>query len=431
MSRHKPISTKIKNIVIVVLLVSAVFLGWKSRLFGNFSARTNDVLDWFGSVGAGGDDTGQAAQFTEASKPMCIVVTNAERDHYGVKYDLDELGVLYGKTVLVFSEALGSASAAGQVSREVWEKALKSQSVYFEYLSPVKLSVLAGWYGSEITGDWGDFSVRRLCVVDGGDQNRLFFMDEDTGDTYAADTMPSGRIADLAVSSGINSALFAFDVNGGYESPGRYTLLLLDDASHPVVNAVNPLANEDTLNQVLLNLGRGEHDKSSYTDWEGTHFISEGFTILLTSDGTFVYQRTDTPSDSAAETGESEAIELARRQIAKTIAVTCGVDAAVYFNSIEKKPDGGYEVCFSYVVAGGVVHLYADGHAASVTVKDGAVSEMVLYFRNYTVTNETAQLLTEIQAAAASGGTFRLCYPDNGGEDPLNPIWIDAGTRES
>ncbi len=53
-----------------------------------------------------------------------------------------------------------------------------------------------------------------------------------------------------------------------------------------------------------------------------------------------------------------------------------------------------------------------------MTVKDGAVAEMVLYFRNYTVTNETAQLLPEILAAAASGGTFRLCYPDNGGEDP-------------
>jgi hypothetical protein len=98
-SRHKPISTKIKDVVIVVLIVGAVFLGWKSKLFGNFSAKSNDVLDWFGSVGAGGEDTGQTAQFTEASKPMCIVVTNAEGDHYGVKYDLDEIGVLYGKTV--------------------------------------------------------------------------------------------------------------------------------------------------------------------------------------------------------------------------------------------------------------------------------------------------------------------------------------------
>jgi hypothetical protein len=429
-SRHKPISTTIKDIVIVLLVISAVFLGWKSRLFGNSAAQTGAVLDWFGSVRADGEDTGQAAQFTEAAKPMCIVVTNAEGDqynHYGVKYDMDEIDVLYGKTVLIFSEALGSAPAAGKVSQADWETALKSRGIFFEYLSPVKLSVLAGWYGSEITEDWGDFRVRRLCVVDGGDKNRLFFVDEETGDYYAADTMPSGRIADLAEASGINSALFAFDVNGGYGLPGRYTLLLLGDAGHPVVNAVNPLANEDTLNQVLLNLGIGEHERNSYPDKEGINYVKEDFRITQKSDGTLVYKRTDSPADGAAVPTESEAIELARQQIAVTIAATCGTDAAVYFDSIERTDAGGYEVFFSYVVAGGVVHLYADGYAAAVSVYNGAVTEMELHFRNYTVTNDLVQLLPEVQTAAASSGAFRLCYLDNGRDDPLEPVWIASG----
>ena len=426
MNNHKKLSGIITNIVIVLLVVSAVFFGWKSRLFGNASAQTNDIFNFFGSLVVGNENAGQAATQTAASKPLCIVVTNAEGEHFGVKYNMDEINALYyGKTDLIFGEALGSALTAEKVTEAEWRDALLFCGVYFEYITPVKLSVLDGWYGSEISGDWGEFSVRRLCVATEEGKNRLYFLDEDSGDFYAADAAESNRIAVLAESVGINSTVFASEMSGDYKSPDCYTLLKLDVTGYPVVEVKNPLAYDAVLSDVLLNLGISEQEKSSYTDGEGIHYVGVGFTITipLSPDGTLIYRRTETSSDAVVGLDESEVIETARRFIAVTIAESCGSDAAVYFDSIKNNGTDSYQVYFNYVVAGGVVRLGSGGYAASVTVSNGGVTDMKLYFRSYADTSEMAQLLPEILVAAASDGAFKLCYPDNG-VSRMEPVWV-------
>ena len=185
----------------------------------------SDIFSALGSLASDAEnDEEAAAQFTEAAKPISIVVTNADGEHYGVKYDMDEISALYSKTVLIFSEALVSAPEAERVTETVWRDALLSCSVYFEYHAPVKLSVLDGWFGSEISGDWAEISVRRLCVVAGNENNSLYFMDEQSGDFYAAETEASGGVAEVSDSVGINSTLFAFELDDGYTSPDCFTL---------------------------------------------------------------------------------------------------------------------------------------------------------------------------------------------------------------
>ncbi len=427
MNRPKSAVGKIKNTVIVLLVISAVFFGWKSRLFGNSTAKLSAVFDVLASINSE-DENAALAMYTEASKPMCIVVTNAEGDHYGIKYNMSEIGALYdGKTVLAFSEAFSSAQEPEKVTVAEWETALTSSGIYYEYISPIKLSVLDGWYGTSLSGDWSSISVRRLCVATGEDDDRLYFIDEDTGEYYAADTEKNERITEMVESSSINSTRFAFELNDAFQPPECYTLVFLDDAGHPAVNVTNPLVDEELLNNVLLDLGLYEPDQSSYPIEDGTYYVGEGFMIRLLADGTLYYHRTETETDDTVVMDESDAVELAREQIAGTIAETCGVDADVYFDSIQQMQNGGYQIFFSYIISGGVVYLAADGYAAAVTVANGMVTEMELRFRSYSVSGET-KLLPEEQAAAASNGAYRLSYLDNGSDTRLEPVWISTGT---
>ncbi len=422
MSSHKRFNEILKDALIVLLLLSAVFLGWKSRLFGNSSARTGDVFTLLGGLTSTGEAEAGDAELTEASKPLCIVLTNAA-GHYGVKYDMDEINALYKKTVLIFSEALGTAAEAQKVSEDAWRAALKCEGVYYEYMTPVRLSVLDGWYGSEISGSWADFYVRRLCVIAGDGQNTLYFMDDDTGDFYASAADTSDRITGVTETTAVNNTFFACELDGKLQSPTDYTVLQVDVAEYPIVDAGNPLADGETLKSVLLNLGNSE--QNSYTEGDAKVFPDEDFNIRVYSDGTLVYTRTGKFEKTAADMDESGAVELARQQVAGTIGSYCGSDTAVYFNSVEEN-DGVYNVTFSYVVAGGIVHLPADRYAAVVTVSNGIITNMELYFRTYTLTGETVQLLPEVQAAAASDGSFSLWYADDGSRR-VEPLWITDG----
>jgi hypothetical protein len=76
------------------------------------------------------------------------------------------------------------------------------------------------------------------------------------------------------------------------------------------------------------------------------------------------------------------------------------------------------------------VRLVGGAPAAEVTVEGGEVTAMNLVFRQYSATEESVDLLPELQAFAAAGGEFELCYFDAGGE-ALSPEWaVSAELRE-
>ena len=213
--------------------------------------------------------------------------------------------------------------------------------------------------------------------------------------------------------------------------PTVLRFLKLDEAGYPVLEVANPLEEDETLESILMNLDISEHQQSSYTEGDGTRvFVDEDFTIRLNTNGTLIYTKTDIAA-AASPMDESEAIERARARVASTVAQTCGSETGVYFELIEPIDNGGYRVLFSYVVAGGLVKFNDDQYAAAVTVLNGEVIDLTLFFRNYTVTNEKKQLLPEIQAAAASDGAFLLSYLDNGSDTRIEPVWIASDMQET
>lgn len=420
MNNQKSRKEKIKNIVIILLVLSAVILGWESRLFGNSSADAGFAELLNRIIQGSGDENDKKT--AGAVMPVCIAVTDSAGVHSAVRYDMAELGRLYDKTVPILSGALRASRTPSEAAPSVWQSALTAPGVYFEYLSPIKLSVLSRLIGSELSGSWGSIPVRRICVSYQNGKTRLLFCDCNTGKFYAANTAAPDGIDSLTESIGISSAVFAFE--RGIQTLNNPNCLLMPDVStHPEVEVKNPLADEKTLADVLTALGVSAHLKSTYTENGTQVYVENAFTVRLLSDGTVIYRLTGDTENDGPVLNESAAIEKAWYAVSASIAKYCGNDAYVYFDSVTRPEDNGYKVNFTYMVAGGLVRLGGDGYAASVTIKDGTVTAMELRFRSYSVTDTQRDLLPEIQTAAASSGAFMLAYDDNGSEK-LEPVWI-------
>lgn len=428
MSRRRNISEKVKNIIILLLLISAVFLGWQSQLFGNTSVKLSALTNPADDKPADPGNGVPAADInkTGEARPVSIAVTDNAGAHYGEKFNLANIESIYQNAVLIFHDALGTAQAAEKTDEKTWREALRAPGVYFEYMSSMRLSVLDGWFGTEITEDWRTHSVRRLCVaVDGAP--RLYFQDDETGAFYAADTdVLSDSITKLTGLYTSNDTAFAFEILDAPSPGDPYVLILPASSHHPIIEAANPLTGE-TLAVMLRYFGVSEHSKPiTEEDGSQTYIPTPAdFRIELSPDGTVVYKRTGNPEETAAPVNESGAIELARLAVAETIAKYCGKDARVYFDAVSSSGPNpnSFQVIFTYMVAGGRVWLDRDGYAASVTVTNGAVSKMELRFRSFAITDQESKLLPEIQAAAAAGGAFMLCYSDNG-DGVFEPSWV-------
>lgn len=425
MNKHEKTSENWKNIAIVLLLLSAVFLGWQSRLFGNSSADLAVFADLMEEPVSASDNGTENTTGGNMARPLVIAVTGEDGTHYGLKYQMDELDQVFNKSFQIFTQALGTAQLPSEISVMEWQAALLSPGVCYEYVTPVRLSVLGGWYDTVITESWGALTARRLCVAAVDGENKLFFQDEETGGFYAAATAVTNEsISRLIEAYSGSNASFAFERLRTSDIVTPYTLVFPEITAYPLVGVENPLGVRQAQINALQALGINEHQKPVNTSDGSSVYIDSDVRVQLWPDGRIAYTRTALSEPSPMD--EQSAIELAFGAVADTIGQTAG-DAAVYFDTVTSPNTGAFVVTFKYVVAGGLVYIGQDGLAAAVTVKDGVVQEMDLRYKSYTVLNETVKLMREVQTAAATGGAFRLYYPDGGG-DVIEPAWIKTST---
>ena len=100
-------------------------------------------------------------------------------------------------------------------------------------------------------------------------------------------------------------------------------------------------------------------------------------------------------------------------------------DAYVQFTGLQNEDDGTVSVYFDYFIDGCRVYAGNDGHGGTVVFENGQLTQMTLYFRTYVSTGIETELLREIQAAAAAGGSAKIGYSDNGA-DVIYPQWFVA-----
>lgn len=424
MKGRRNISEKVKNVIITLLLISAVFLGWESRLFGNASSSLSVFSNLIDNTSDSSDNGTQGVEIktTGEARPLRVAVTSGEGAHYGAVYDMADVAGIYDKSIQLFGQALVLSQVPGEVEEQAWRAALESPGVYFEYMSSIPLTVLDGWfYDAELADGWSEFSARRLCLAAQSEKSILYFQDT-SGRFYAAETELSVvKISELAAAYEANNAHFAFEI---ISTPLKdaYALLPAEMPVHPVLEVENPLTDATKI-AILQKLGVSEHQKP-ITDETGNQDYIGDFTVKVSPAGIVKYISGSNPDEPAVPADESAAVELARRFAASTIGSHCGA-AHVYFDTVRSTTAGTYVVTFTYVIAGGRIYLGQDGYAASVTIKEGVLIEAELRFRSYTISEsvDKTDLIPELQAAAASGGDYILSYIDNG-EKNIDPSWV-------
>ena len=415
-----------KTALIVLLTASALLLGMRTRLFDDIFK----TIPFFGNVavfvrGSGAADSAPSGTILkEAAQPLTIVITNEDGERYGVRYDTALRNAVYDRTSSILGEALGSATASREISEDEWRAALSGPGVYFEYISPVTLSILDGWLiRARIPSTAGDASLRRVFVAFGEDRSSVYYQNNDNGLFFAADTASSaGKAQELEIYSP-NGALFAFETGIPTAENAPYTIIM-QESLHSEIRVLPQHTTDELVTMTLDALGHGNETYTPRFDSEGALVhVGIQFNITTSAFGHVAYRRTDMaqPDSTAHILSDSQAIEMARLVVGDTIN-SVGSSAEVFFEKLEYGISGARTVFFGYYIAGGRIHLQDDRYAAWITIVDGTITELELVYRSFAFTGEQTRLLPERQALASAGGEFILSYTDTGVER-LQPSW--------
>ena len=418
-----------KSALILLLTVSALLLGWQTKLFNDFFGS----IPLFGSVaelvrGTASTVETNGAPIKEAARPLVIVITDEQGEHFAVKYDTDWRNAVYDRTSSIIGEALGSALMVSEISEAEWREALLGHGVYFEYVFPVRLSVLGGWLGSPMPDLALEAPIRRLCVVFGEERNRLYFQDANSGQFYGAETASAAAKAQELEIYSPNSAIFAFQLGTAGSESAPYMMIFPGRSYHPDVRADSVGSATELLEITRDAMGHANESTMIFPEGEGAlRCIGTNFNLRADLFGRVTYRRLDdlTPYAVRLALSEGDLIERARIVVAETIGAFSG-GAEVFFESVDFETAGYGSVYFGYYIAGGRVHLQNDMYAAKVTIANGIVTLLELNFLNFAFSGEYSRLLPEVQALAARNGEFILSYSDIGAEI-LQSSWLKFG----
>ena len=226
-----------KNILIVVLSCTAVYMGANALVVGGIPGlfQKNDP------------ESTQVVTQREPSGvawPVRMVISGWTGDsmiRYGVQYDRAECDTQFQPVASLLREALSGLGVAQEVSEQAWRWVLtRSDSLYFDLLGEVPLSVLSGWLSGSENAQEG--TVRRLILT--AEQKHVFVYYQDTvTEKYymrVAEVVSVEQIRNVTQAVMGNGARFAFEAEG-FEDLEANTLLLPEQPSPRIFEVVNPM----------------------------------------------------------------------------------------------------------------------------------------------------------------------------------------------
>ena len=413
----------LQNISITLLTISAVVLFAQTQFY-NMGKDLSEIMSLLDPAPAGSSVT--VSQTSVLTTPLRVTVS----DTYG-RYG--NISITTGDEEFapldsLLKVTLGSARDYAACSGADYLQSFSSTSVYYDFLSPLPLSVIASFCG--ITLD-DPQPARALVISDVGTADvTLYFWDGSTG-YYRADTAATRNDLTETVSryeSG--SAELAMDLtaeNAGYTTIHPCSLLLRTLPELPELTAGIPAQMTDRL---LLALKFNPNTKYRSMEASGAELIVENDRSLrVQPNGTVHYLSGDSSLLAINAEGPvptlREAALLGSAFLTELTTPFTG-EAQLYLQEISQT-NSMTILRFGYHV-GGIPLRFANGsYAAEMTLIGSTVTALDLHIRQYTDAGTTTVLLPLQQALAIAAlqenAELSIGYADKGGSS-VTAAWL-------
>ena len=439
--RHRRGIEILKSILILLLSLTAIYLTMLALDYSKVSwAPLQGILSLFRpETEQAPENTFSPGQSSISPKPVRMAVCDGV-DRFASQYDTQQTDQMFDELSILLTESLASAAAPRQITEEDWQDALQAPGVWFDFLGAVPLDALYAWLGDGGSNPALTHAARRIVVaLDDGGKVRLSYHNESDGLYYACDTtvVYTGHMDMLISGYGSNGVSFVFELDdtSGYESLDPYVLLSAGALQPPVYHVSNPLSDisDSMLSTLQQAVSFQPQSNSVYPVANGIRIREGRETLEISGDGTVTYHAGDSDAYrypiSGGENGSLFALtEATWRLAADTVGRWCGT-AQLYLIGAEEQDDGSIQLSYGYSLNGAEVALPGGNCAARFSIRDGQITDYVLYFRSYEQTGQTSLVMRERQAAAAldaldpEGRELVLCYSDTG-EDSVQAGWI-------
>lgn len=423
-SKRKGRRNAIQNTAIVLLSVSAVLLFAQAQLYNLgsslFDSGRLTSLFQSGTAVQSADSPGSLA---DVAAPVQIVVTG----HYG-RYGQSGLSTTDGSFSTLgplLGEALGSAGSVSASDAQSFQSALGTVSVYYDFLQPLPLELLAGLTGS--SPKTAGLSARSLLLSVEGSGVTLYLWDGNRTYSKCSTYVTSENVQEVVGSYELGNAFFAFELGAKYTDFAPLCLFINTERTAPVLSASS---GPSDMSALLTVLGFNPHTNNRYTEVSGTEVVMEGnSSVRIAADGTVTYHggsdgdlRISTDSGTPAL---SDAVLGGYRLMLQLLSGQMG-DAQLCLQNAAQS-GSSTTLQFGLLVDGLPVRFSNDAPAAVVRLSGTTVSGFTLRLRQYTATTEDSLLLPLHQAAAIAkeypGGELTACYVDAGGST-VSARWL-------
>ena len=401
----------VQNILITLLALSAAVLFTQTQLY-NLNLTTSEAPP---------GPAQSAAPAAELAAPVRTAVTGDYGRCGGLTCTTGDpvFADPLGRRLL---EALGSARDYAPCSRGDFLRALRGPSLYYDFLEPLPLSVLAGLLGGgEDVSPREDLSARRLLIVPQEGGAVLYLWDGGENCFRASTAVSSDSLEQVISRYELGDASFAMDGGGLERELNPCSLLPAQPPELPSFTLGDPLAGGT--DWFLSALGFNPRSRTRHTESSGTELIIDGDrTLRIRPDNTIHYQSGNEPILRVKAAGDlptaREAALGAGSLLGSLLAPVSG-ELQPWLQSLRRSGDVT-ALRFGYQLKGVPVRFQDGGFAAEITLTGSAVTALSLRFRQSNAAEEPSLLLPLPQAlavaAASPGKELSIGYVERGGE---------------
>ena len=420
MREHRQRIDRLENILIVVLVCTALFLIQKTGMFQNLTGLGGGTAVETSFTGV--QDTALSRQ-----TPVALLIQTTS-GRYGVQYDQNTVDGLYqnGLSTLL-TTAIDHVESVQTTTEEDWQSAISQGDhwIFYDFLYDVAFT----------DQDSGGEGAGRRFLLSGrnGRVDTLRYYNEKNETYYLAQLRDTGLTLPEA-QEGLtpSGGALAFEDEALSGSLDPNTLVLPEVPVCPVYTVTNPLAawDSETRNALLESLDFNLRAAAVYQTSDGLVVQEGSDTLRIQKNGKLTFHAAENgPARFQALSAREKDLQLQAESLLSTVAQPRLGEGRLVCQSVETQEDGSVVLQYACLLGGSQVQLWDEGWMARFTFEGTNLSGFVLCLRAYTKTEQTSKALPVRQAAAVvsamgqQGKELQLAYLDNGSTDMLTAQW--------